>query len=187
MSAGVLSVPILSSIGWIGVIPAALTAASSMPVAYMSPTSFSTPVASVFAAAASASCLLAASERSVSISKLPHVVRSAGIGCAAGHLLLTASARLSQMFLLVSMSDTENAAVGGSSAAGAAAGVAAAVVAGASGAAASCFCAQPVSTAVTARDNNSHWGLRTITMCSRPVWAAVWKIRPDAGSWGTPG
>src|SRR5207342_3821913 len=129
MSAGVLSVPILSSIGWIGVMPAALTAASFMPVAYMSPTSFSTPVASVFAAAASARCLLAASERSISISKLPHVVRSAGIGFAASHLLLTASARSSQMFFDGSMSDTAKAAVGGSSAAGGAAGAAEAGVA----------------------------------------------------------
>src|SRR4051794_36843217 len=118
MSAGVFSVPILSSIGWIGVMPAALILASSMPVAYMSPTSFSTPVVSDLAAAASASCLLAASERSVSISKLPQVVRSAGIGCAASHLSLTAAARSSQMFLLGSMSDTENAEVGGRSAAG---------------------------------------------------------------------
>src|SRR5207342_3832140 len=176
MSAGVLSVPILSSIGWIGVIPAALTAASSMPVAYMSPTSFSTPVASVFAAAASASCLLAASERSVSISKLPQVVRSFGIGWAASHLLLTKSARLSQTFLLVSRSAMENAAVGGRSAADVAGAAGAAVVAGAAGAAgaAACCCpGQPVSTAVTARDNNNVLGLLTITLNSGPSGGSV--------------
>ena len=129
--------------------------------------------------------LLAASERSVSISKLPQVVRSFGIGLAASHLLLTKSARLSQTFLLVSRSAMEKAAVGGRSAAGVGAAGAAVVAgaAGAAGAAACCCPGQPVSAAVTARDNNSVLGLLTITLDSGPSGGSVDKSGEVAGSW----
>ncbi len=53
-----------------------------MPVAQKSPTIFSTPVAAVSVAACSASCRWMASERSLSTSKLPQLVRSPGTGLA---------------------------------------------------------------------------------------------------------
>jgi hypothetical protein len=74
------------------------------------------------------------------------------------------------MFLLGSMSDTENAEVGGRSAAGVAAGVVAGVAAGvAAVASVFCCCGQPASTAVTARVSSNTCGLRTITLELRPV------------------
>ena len=69
--------------------PAALIAASSMPVAHRSPTMSVTPVAFSMAAACSASWRCTAVERSSSISNAPQEVRSPGISLAASHLPLT--------------------------------------------------------------------------------------------------
>ena len=82
------SLEIASSSALIGVWPAALIRATSMPVAYRSPISLSTPFADLFTAACSASCCWVCLERSSSMSKEPQLVRSDGTGWAARNLAL---------------------------------------------------------------------------------------------------
>src|SRR5690606_14462145 len=97
---------------------------------------------------------LATTERSSSISKLPHVVRSEGTGLAASHLPFTNASRSAQASTLVSRSAMANAEVGGNSIAVGAGDLSAS--APAAGAGASFWHA--ASAAVTARDSSRTLG-----------------------------